>query len=116
MNWVKSRPDSDSDWTVEERRPRIAVGQRLAGREHQLGVGHAEDLEHVVELHLGAAVGHELLERPERVAEAAGGRARQHAHRRVGDLDPLLGRHPLASRRRSARATGAGSRSGGSGR
>ena len=69
MNCVKSRPDSDSDCTVEQRRLRVAVRQRLAGREHQLGVGHAEDLEHVVELHLVAAVGDELLERPERVAE-----------------------------------------------
>ena len=95
MNWVKSRPDSDSDCTVRSAAARVAVGQRLAGREHQLGVGHAEDLEHVVELHLVAAVGHELLERPERVAERAGGRARQHAHRGVGDLDALLGRHAL---------------------
>ena len=33
-------------------RPWVVVGQRLGGVEHELGVGHAEDLEHVVELDL----------------------------------------------------------------
>jgi hypothetical protein len=79
----------------EQRRPRVAVGQRLAGGEHELGVRHAEDLEHVVELHLVSAVRHELLERPERVAERARGRAGQHPHGSVGDLDPVLARHAL---------------------
>ena len=78
----------------QERRARVAVGERLARGEHQLGVRHAEDLEHVVELHLVAAVGDELLERAERVAEGAGGRAREHPDGGVGDLDPLLARDP----------------------
>src|SRR5436309_14514853 len=48
------------------------------------------DLEDVVELDLGAAVGHELLEGAERVAEAAGRGARDHRERGIGDLDVLL--------------------------
>ena len=107
MNCVKSRPDSDSDCTVEQRRARVAVGQRLARGQDQLGVRHAEDLEHVVELHLVAAVGHELLERAERVPEdpvaarasmptAASGiwipSSRGHAPEHAGDL---LQRRPL---------------------
>ena len=68
-----------------------------AGVEDQLGVGDAEDLEHVVELDLLAAVGDELLERAERVAEAAGRGAGDHADRRVGHLDPLLAPRPGCS-------------------
>ena len=74
------------------------VDERLGGVEHQLGVGHAEDLEHVVELDLLAAVGDELLERAERVAEAAGGGAGEHADRGVGQLDLLLAGHAVAAR------------------
>ena len=115
MNWVKSRPGVRERLDREEGRLGIVVGERLGGVEHQLGVGHAEDVEHVLELDLRAAVGHELLERAERVAEAAGGGAREHAHRGVGQLDPLLARPRDRARRRSAPARAGGSRSGGSG-
>ena len=101
---------------AEQRLLGVARGQRLAGGEHHLRVRDSEDVEHVVELDLLAAVGHELLERAERVAERAGRGAGEHADRGVGDLDLLLGGHAPHARPRSARARGAGSRSGGSGR
>ena len=100
----------------QERLARVAVGERLARREHQLGVGDAEDLEHVVELHLVAAVGDELLERPERVAERARWPRGRASPPRGRELESPPRPRPAAARRRSARATAAGSRSGGSGR
>ena len=55
----------------------------------QAGIGHAEHGEHVLERDLAAAVGDELLERAERVAEAAGRRARERGDGRGRDLDRL---------------------------
>ena len=52
MNCVKSRPESDSRCTASSAALRVALDERLGRVEHQLGVGHAEDLEHVVELDL----------------------------------------------------------------
>ena len=49
MNWVESRPESASCCTAEQRGARVALGQRVGGVEDELGVGHAEDVEHVVE-------------------------------------------------------------------
>ena len=69
---------------------RVVVAERLGGVEDQLRVGYAEHLEHVVELHLSPAVGDQLLERAERVAEAAGRRSGDHPERGVGNLDRLL--------------------------
>ena len=66
------------------------VGERVGRREHELRVGDPEDLEHIVELDLLAAVGDELLERPERVAEAPLGRAGDHRGCCIGQLDALL--------------------------
>ena len=60
----------------EHRASRVAGGDRVEGLREQLGVHHAEHREHVGQRDLLAAVGDELLERAERVAEAAGGRAR----------------------------------------
>ena len=94
MKWAMSRPEADSRSTASSDRLRVVVDQRLGGVEHELGVGHAHDLEHVVELDLRPAVGDELLERAERVAEAAGRVARDQADRGVGHLDPLLLGHP----------------------
>ena len=78
----------------QQRGARVALGDRLGRVEDQLGVRHAEDVADVVELDVLAAVGDELLERAERVAEAAGRRAGDHVDRRLGDLDLLLDRHP----------------------
>ena len=50
----------------------IARGDRVGGAEDQVGVGDVEHLEHVLERDLRAAVGDELVERADRVAEAAG--------------------------------------------
>ena len=75
----------------EQRGLRVVVGQRVRGLEHQLGVGDAEDLEHIVELDLAAAVSDQLLEGPEGIAEAARGRAGDHGPGRGRQLD-LLGR------------------------
>ena len=79
---------------AEERLLRIARGQRLPRGEHLFGIRHTKDVEHVVELDRLAAVGDELLERPERVSEGAGGRPREHPDGRVRDLDLLLRGHP----------------------
>ena len=95
MNCVKSRPDSDSDCDGEERGARDR-GPRAPppASEHELGVGHAEDLEHVLEPHLACR-------RRSRAARACRGRrgscrwpTREHAHGGVGHLDLLLGGHP----------------------
>ena len=91
MNCVMSRPDPASRSTPAAPPSGRASTSESAVCEHELGVGDAEDLEHVVELDLLAAVGDELLERAERVAERAGRRAREHADRGVGRLDALLG-------------------------
>ena len=55
----------------EQRRPRIRGGDRVKRREEQVGVGDAEDGEHVLGRDLVARVGDELLERPERIAKRA---------------------------------------------
>ena len=67
-------------------------------REDQLGVGDVEHLEHVLERDLLAAVGDELVERADRVAEAARGRAGDHRERAVVGLDPLGVRDPRSGR------------------
>ena len=74
-----------------ERGATVAGGDRVGGGEDQVGVGDPEHGEHVVGAQLLAAVGDELVEGAERVAEAAGRRAGDRADRAVGDLD-LLGR------------------------
>ena len=77
-----------------ERDAAVAGGDRVGGAEDQVGVGDPEHREHVIGAQLLAAVGDELVEGPERIAEAAGGRARDRADRAVGDLDLLGGRDP----------------------
>ena len=72
-----------------ERRRGVAGGERVGGVEEQVGVGGAEQLDHVVGRDLVAAEGDELVERPERVAEAAGRRARDQGDGAVLDLDAL---------------------------
>jgi hypothetical protein len=62
---------------------------RLGGVEDQVGVGDAEHREHVVGGDARAAVGDELVQSAERVAEASVGRARDRADRAVIDLDRL---------------------------
>ena len=60
----------------EQRRARVAGGDGVDRAEQQVGVGGAEHGQHVLERDAAAGVGDELLERAERVAERAGGRAR----------------------------------------
>ena len=95
--------------------PAATASTRL---EQQLGVGHAEHGEHVLERDLlVAGVGDELLERAERVAEAAGrvaGDQRDAPRRRSSICSCAATRAQHASR--SARPSGGRSRSGGSGR
>ena len=67
---------------------------RVGGAEEQLGIGDAEHCEHVVGRDLVAAVGDELIEGPERVAEAAVGGAGDRPHRPVGEGDRLRAGHP----------------------
>ena len=74
----------------EQRAARIVVGEALGGVEHQPGVGHPEDVHHVLELYLRPPVGDQLLERAESVAEGAGGGASEHADSGVGQLDLLV--------------------------
>ena len=69
----------------------VAGGDRIGGAEDEVGVGDAENSEHVVGLDRLAAIGDELIERPERVAKAARGGARDRADRAVFDLDRLGG-------------------------
>ena len=112
----RSRPESASRDGGEQRRPHVAGGDRVDGAEHEVGVGGAEHREHVLERDLAARVGDELLERAERVAERAGGRAGDQRRRLVADLDLLGGGHACGARRRSAARSAARSRTGGSGR
>ncbi len=63
--------------------------------EQQLGVGGAKHLQHLVEADLAAAEGDELVERAERVAEAAGGGAGDRRHGALVDLDRLGGGDPV---------------------
>jgi hypothetical protein len=67
---------------------------RLSRGQHHLGVGDAEDVEHVFERDLRPAVSDELLERAQRVPERPGGCPGDHPHRGLGDLNPLVLRHP----------------------
>ena len=97
MNWTGSRPDSAQLLHAAQRGRRVARDHGVGRGEDQVGVGHVEQLEHVVEGDLLAAVGDELVERADRVAEAAGGGARDHRQAR--------GRRPRCPPpRRSARA------------
>ena len=94
----------------------VAGGHGVEGLEEQVRVGDAEHGEDVLGGDVGARVGHELLERAERVAEGAGGVAREQGDGVGRDLDRLGGGHARDDDRRSARPSGARSRSGGSGR
>ena len=88
----------------------VAFGDRVGGGEDQGCVGNAKDGEDVVGLDPLAAVGDELVERAERVAEAPGRRAGDRRDRAIVDLDrfrggdaaedlgDLLRRRPLRSR------------------
>ena len=69
----------------------VAGGDGVEGLEEQVGVGDAEHGEDVVGGDVGARVGHELLERPERVAEGAGGVAGEQGDGVGRDLDLLGG-------------------------
>ena len=91
-------------------------GDRVDRAEQQVGVGGAEHRQHVVQHDRRAGVGDELLQRPERVAERARGRAGdQRATPRRGSRSTP--RRPRgAAPRRSGRPSGARSRTGGSGR
>ncbi len=68
---------------------RVARGDRVGGGKNQLGVGNTEHSEHVVGGDLLAAVGDELVERAERVAEAAGRAAGDGRDGAVVRRDPL---------------------------
>jgi len=78
---------------------RLAYEDRLLGEPLHHRVQHVEvvfeHLENVLELDLLAAIGHELLQVAEGVAERAGGRAGDHVDRRLGDRDVLLDRDSL---------------------
>ncbi len=67
----------------------VTDGDRLGGAEDQLRVGDAEDREDIGRLDLVAAVGDELVEGPERIAEAAVRRPRDRADGAVVDGDAL---------------------------
>ena len=71
-------------------RPSPAAIASAAAR-MSVGIGDAEHREHVVGLDPLAAVGDQLVERAERVAEAARGRARDRGDRAIRDLDRLGG-------------------------
>ena len=100
----------------EQHRLRVLGDDRVDGVEEQVGVGGAEHLQHVVELDVLAAEGDQLVERAERVAEAAGGGAGDHRHARRRRSRSTRRRRPGSAPRRSAPARAAGSRSAGSGR
>ena len=68
------------------------------GLEQEAGVRHAEHRQRVLEGDLAAAVGDELLERPQCVAEAAGGRAGDRGESLRGNLDRLRVGHPAQHR------------------
>ena len=95
----------------------VAGQDSVDGLEQLLGVGHPEHREHVGGGDpLVSGVGHELLERAQRVPEAAGGVAGDQGHRARLDIDLLLGRPPGPEPGPPARPSGARSQSGGSGR
>ena len=103
---VASRPCSKHSSSALSARFGSAVGDRVDRLGEQPRVGHTEHREDVVEGDHGAAVGDELLERAEGVAEAAGGGA---GHRRDGgrrDLDRLGRRDARRRRSRSASTVG----------
>ena len=99
----------------EQRRARVVLDEGLGGVEHQLGVRDAEDVLDVLELDLVAAVGDELLERPEGVPEGSRGGSGQHPDGGVGQLDLLLRGHPAQDAGDLLETRDGGSRSGGSG-
>ena len=72
-----------------ERGAAIAFRDRVGRSEDQRGVRNAQHREHVVRLDALAAVGDELIEGAERVAEASGGRACDRSDCAVVDLDRL---------------------------
>ena len=69
--------------------PDVARRDRIDRLFEETRIGDAKHREHILEHDLRARVGDELLERPQRVAEAARRRARQRGDRRRGDLDRL---------------------------
>ena len=90
-SWPGSRPDSAS-LAAARREPAGSRGDyRLDRLEQLLGIGHAEDREHIGRLdRLIAGIGDELLERAERIAEAPGRMAGDQRHRPVIDVDLFL--------------------------
>ena len=100
----------------QQRRAGVAGVDRVHGAEEQVGVGRAEHREDVVERDRGAGVGDELLERPERVAERARSPSGRSARTPRRGSRSTPGRPRGAGRRRSGPASGARSRTGGSGR
>ena len=88
-NWATSRPErARRSLASSVARPSPAAIASAAAR-ISVGVGDAQHREDVVGLDPLAAVGDELVERAERVAEAPGRRASDRGDRAVGDLDRL---------------------------
>ncbi len=75
----------------EQRRARVAGVHRVDGVLQQLALGRAEHREDILERDLAPAVGDELLEQAERVAEAARRGARERRGRLRRDRDRLRG-------------------------
>ena len=92
-NWAMSRPVSARRARGEPGGARVAGGHGVEGLEEQVGVGDAEHGEDVLGGDVGARVGHELLERAQRVAERAGRVAREQGDGVGRDLDRLRGGH-----------------------
>ena len=83
----------------EQHRARVARVDRVERLLQQLGIARPQDREHVLQGDLVAAVRHELLQRPQRVAEAAGRGARDRGDGLRGDRDRLgRGRAPQDAR------------------
>ncbi len=80
-------PEQDTSWVLGD--------HRVDGVKEQLGVGSPEQLQHVVEFDMTAAVGDQLVEGAKRVAEAAGCGAGDRRHSAGVDLDLLRNSHPL---------------------
>ena len=72
-----------------ERGAGIVLGKRVRRAEDEVGIGDIEHLEHILERDLAVSVGDELVERPDRVTEAAARGARDHLERTLVGLDPL---------------------------
>ena len=72
MNWPRSRPARGELRGRQQRGARVVAPDGVERAEQQVGVGDAEHGQDVLGRDLAPAVGDELLERAERVAERAG--------------------------------------------